>query len=182
MTDVCERRVVHCPEHEASHYLAGFVAEHQAVDGTVRLVVRLPVSIFVRGRAPIERRVVARLSLQSMSDRYPTFTIIWSPWGNSPSFEAAGVLAVEKQSRDDRFTLILSGQYEAFGMVDPMFDATRDHRIAQICAHDLLRSVAHSVENARAHTEAALAGHSRFLSRGRGPSSDLTHLATARSS
>ncbi len=67
-TDICERRVVHCPEHEASHYLTAFVAEHQAGDGTVRLAFRLP-SAYLRTAG---RRSNAALSLQSMNDLYPS--------------------------------------------------------------------------------------------------------------
>jgi hypothetical protein len=55
MTDVCERPVVHCPNHKASHYLAAFVADHQVDDGTVRIVLRRP----IRRSSIHGRRVVA---------------------------------------------------------------------------------------------------------------------------
>jgi hypothetical protein len=45
MTQISERLVVHCPDHEASHYVAAFVAEHRAGDGTVRIALRLPISV-----------------------------------------------------------------------------------------------------------------------------------------
>jgi hypothetical protein len=62
MTTICERRVVHCPEHEASHYLAAFVDKHQAGDGTVRLVFHFAglhiCGLPDAGRTPRRRHVV----------------------------------------------------------------------------------------------------------------------------
>jgi hypothetical protein len=58
MTDVTERLVVHCPDHEASHYLTAFVADHQAGDGTVCIALRLRTSTLADRRPPIERRVI----------------------------------------------------------------------------------------------------------------------------
>ena len=43
VTDICERRVVNCPNHKASQYLAAFVAEHQVGDGTVHIALRRPI-------------------------------------------------------------------------------------------------------------------------------------------
>jgi len=122
----------------------------------------LPVCISADCRTPVERRVVATLSLQSMTELYPTFAValIWSPKGNSPSFESARALAVEKQSLDNRFALdIMKRSARSTRCSTPCVN----RQIAHICAHDLLRSVANFVEAARAHAEAALAGHSRFL-------------------
>jgi hypothetical protein len=161
MTQISERLVVHCPDHEASQYVAAFVAEHRAGDGTVHIPLRLPIVMSEDRRAPIERFVIATLySLQSVGDRHPTYSITWLPKGDGPSPEFAGELAVEKSPRDDCFGLILSGHYEPFGAVGAMFDPTRGRRIAHVSAHDLLRSIAGHVENAHAHNEAAHAGHS----------------------
>jgi hypothetical protein len=60
MTDICERRVVNCPNHKASKYLAAFVADHQVGDGTVHIALRR--LIFADRRRLTERPVVATLS------------------------------------------------------------------------------------------------------------------------
>ena len=68
MSDISERLVVHCPDREASRHLAAFVAEHNVGDGTLRIALRLPNSMFADRRALIERRVVATLyPLRSMA-------------------------------------------------------------------------------------------------------------------
>jgi hypothetical protein len=102
----------------------------------------------------------ATLSLQSINDLYPTFAVIWLSKSNSPSLESAGVLAVEKQSRDDRFALILSGQYEMFRAVDSMFNATRGIR-------------------SRTYARTTCYAQSRILSKTRAPTRRLRSLATA---
>jgi hypothetical protein len=163
MTDVCERRVVHCPNHKASHYLAAFVADHQVDDGTVRIALRRPIRRFAHRRPLIERPVVATLSLQSMNDLYPIYSVTWLPKGNGPSPEFAGTLAVEKCRRDDCFSLILSGQYQPLGAVGATSEGTRGSRIAHVPARDVLRAIADYVTDACAHNEAALAGHSRYV-------------------
>jgi hypothetical protein len=53
MTDICDRRVVNCPNHKASKYLAAFVADHQVGDGTVHIALRRP--IFADRRRLTER-------------------------------------------------------------------------------------------------------------------------------
>jgi hypothetical protein len=65
----------------------------------------------------------------------------------------------------DRCGRFLSGQCDAFGVHDAIFCAARGRRIAQVSARDFLRSIAGSIENAHAHKEAVLAGHSRYLTR-----------------
>jgi hypothetical protein len=67
MTDICERRVVNCPNHKASKYLATFIADHQVGDGSVLIVLRRPT--FADRRRLTERPVVLTLSLQSRSGR-----------------------------------------------------------------------------------------------------------------
>src|SRR5450755_2570883 len=114
MTDICERRrVVHCPNHKASQYLAAFVADHQVGDGTLHIALRRP--IFADRRHLTERPVVATLSLQSADELYPAYAINWLPKGDGPSPEFSGTLTVEKCRRDDCFSLILSGQYTPLG-------------------------------------------------------------------
>lgn len=163
MSDISERLVVHCPDHEASRHLAAFISDHQADDGTVRIVLRLPIGTFVDRRALIERQVCATLyPLKSMSDPQPTYSVTWSPKGGGPFPEFAGALAVQKTARDDSFRLIVSGHYEPpFGAIGALIDATLGRRIAHASARDLLRSIADYVENACAHSGAARAGFSR---------------------
>jgi hypothetical protein len=163
MSDISERLVVHCPDHEASRHLAAFVSEHQLGDGTVRVALRLPLSKFADRRALIERRVVATLyPLRSITDPHPTYSVTWSPKGGGPFPQFAGALAVEKSPHDDCFGLLVSGHYDPpFGAVGAMFDDTLGRRIAHASARDLLRSIADYVENACAHTGAARAGFSR---------------------
>jgi hypothetical protein len=160
MTDIRERRIVQCPNHKASQYLAAFVADHQAGDGTVHIALRR--RIFADRRALNQRTVVATLSLQSTSERYPAYSVSWLPKGDGPSPEFAGTLTVERRRRDDCFGLILSGQYKPFGSATGVL---RGNRIARVPARDVLRAIADYVMDSCAHSEAALAGHSRFVSR-----------------
>ncbi len=167
MTDICERRVVHCPNPEASDYLAAFVADHHGVDGTVRL----PISRLSNRRPLIERHVVATVyPLKSIGSLHPTYSVTWLPKDGGPSPEFAGALAVVKSPCEDCFGLILTGHSKPRGAVDAMCDAIRGRRIARVSARNVLRAIATYVENARAHNEAALAGH--------GP---LTYLSVTRS-
>ncbi len=163
MSDISERIVVHCPDHEASRHLAAFVADHQIGDGTVRIALRLPVGLFADKRTLIERRVVATLfPLRSISDPLPTYSVTWAPQGGGPFPEFSGALAVEKSTTDDCFGLIVSGHYEPpFGAAGEIFDAALGRRIAHASARDLVRSIADYVENACAHNVAARAGYSR---------------------
>jgi hypothetical protein len=177
MTDFCERLVVHCPDQDASHYLAAFVAEHQVGDGTMRIALRLAIGRSADRRSLIERPVVATLySLQSINDPHPTYSITWLPKGDGPSPEFAGALAVESSLQDDCFSLILSGHYERFGGVGAMFGASRGRRIAHVSGRDVLRSIANQVENARAHNDAAHAGHNPLTYVPRGWGSRSTGL------
>jgi len=161
MTHICERLVVHCPDQDASRYLAAFVAEHQVGDGSVHIALRPAIVMSADRRSLIERRVVATLnSLQSINDPHPTYSVTWLPKGDGPSPEFAGALAVESSPQDDCFSLILSGDYEPFGGVGAMFGASRGRRIAHVSGRDVLRSIANQVETARAHNDAAHAGRS----------------------
>jgi hypothetical protein len=159
MTDICERRVVNCPNHKASQYLAAFVAEHHVGNGTVHIELRRP--IVADRRRLTERPVVATLSLQS-TKLYPTYAVSWLPKDGGPSPEFAGTLTVEKCRRDDCFGLILSGQYKPPAATT---GATRGNRIARVPARSVLRAIADYVLDRCAHDEAALAGHSRYVSR-----------------
>lgn len=161
MTHICERLVVHCPDQDASRYLAAFVAEHQVGDGSVHIALRPAIVMSADRRSLIERRVVATLnSLQSINDPHPTYSVTWLPKGDGPSPEFAGALAVESSPQDDCFSLILSGDYEPFGGVGAMFGASRGRRIAHVSGRDVLRSIANQVETARAHNDAAHGGRS----------------------
>jgi hypothetical protein len=130
MTDMRERRVVQCPNRKASHYLAALVAGHQAGDGSVRSALRRPISRCAHRRPPIERPVVATLTVQSTSDPYLTYSATWLPKGDglSPKFAA---LAVEKCPQNDRSGLILSGHEKPFSAVGARSDATSAGRIAR---------------------------------------------------
>jgi hypothetical protein len=163
MTEICERCVVACPEHKASHYLATFVADHRVGDGTVRFELRRPIIKFTDRRQVTERPLVATLSLQSMSDLDPTYCGTWMPKGDGPSPEFAGTLAVEKCRRDDCFRLILRGHYEPVSPIGVRSDAKVGSRTARVSARDVLRAIVRYVTDAYAHDEAALAGHRRYV-------------------
>ena len=96
-----------------------------------------------------------------MSEHYPAYAVSWLPKGGGPSPEFAGTLTVEKCRRDDCFGLILSGQYKALGAA---IGVTRGNRIARVPARGVLRAIADYVMDTCAHDEAALAGHSRYVS------------------
>jgi hypothetical protein len=158
MTDICERLVVHCPTHEASDYLAAFVADHKQGDGSVRITLRLPMSRLADRRSITERPAIGTFfSLKAISDRYPTYSVTWLPKGDGPSPEFAGALAVETVARDDCFGLILSGRCAPLGAAGAKCNAGR--RIAHVSPRAVLHAIANYVENAHAHNEAALAGH-----------------------
>jgi hypothetical protein len=129
----------------------------------MRVVLRLPVSMFADRRSLIERRVIATLfPLRSIDDPHPTYSVTWASKGGGPFPEFAGALAVEKSPSDDCFGLVVSGHYEPpYGVLAAMFDATLGRRIAHASARDLLRSIADYVENACAHRVAARAGFAR---------------------
>jgi hypothetical protein len=163
MSDISERLVVHCPDHEASRHLAEFIAHHRDADGKVRIALRLPIGLFADRRSLLERRVIATLyPLRSISDPHPTYSVTWSPQGGGPLPDFAGALAVEKSPADECFVLVVSGHYDPpFGPVGAMFDVALGRRIAHASARDLLRSIADYVENACAHQVAARAGYAR---------------------
>jgi len=106
VTDICERRVVNCPNHKASQYLAAFVAEHQIGDGTVHIALRRP--IFADRRRLTEPPVVATLSLQSTSGLYPAYAVSWLPKRGGPSPEVSSTVWLRSVGADC-FGLILSG-------------------------------------------------------------------------
>jgi hypothetical protein len=153
MTDICERRVVLCPEREAAHHLAAFVAAHRAGNGSLNIALRLPIKLFAAWKLPFERRGVASFySLQSAADPHPTYSVTWSSKNAGPHPEFAGALAVEKIPYHDCFGLILSGYYQPpFGMVGALIDAGLGVRIAAGTARDVLRSIAGYIEQASAH-------------------------------
>jgi len=152
MTNICERLVVHCPEREAAHRLAAFVAEHRDGDGFLSLPLRLPVTMFATWKVTFERRAVATVySLSSAGDSHPTYSVTWSSGDGGPFPEFAGALAVERSLLLDRFSLVLSGHYQPpFGAVGAVFDAGLGKRIAQGSVTGLLRSIADHVEHASA--------------------------------
>lgn len=161
MIDIYERRrVVHCPNHKASQYLAAFVADHQVGDGTVHIALRRP--LFADRRRLTGRPVVATLSLLSTGELYPAYSVSWLSRGDGPSPEFAGELSVEKGRRDDCFDLILRGKYKPLGASSGV---TGGNRVARAPAREVLRAIANYVMDRCAHDEAALAGHSRYVSR-----------------
>jgi hypothetical protein len=153
LTDISERRVVLCPEREAAHHLAAFVAAHRAGDGSLNIALRLPLKVFAAWKLPFERRGVASFyALQSIGDRHPTYSVTWASKDRGPYPEFAGALAVETSPYRDCFGLILSGHYQPpFGPVGALIDAGLGFHIAAGTARDLLRSIASYVEHAAAH-------------------------------
>ena len=148
MTDICERRVVHRIESDASQALAAFVAMHRAGDGSVRIALRLPVIMFAAWKSAIERRGVAEFfPLKSSGDRFPTYSVNWSARDGGPFPVFYGALAVEQLSSGDRIGLVLSGNYvPPFGRFGALFDAVVGHRIAHATARDLLSDIAACIE------------------------------------
>ncbi len=165
-SDVSERIAVDCPAREASDFLDAFIADHRSVDGTLRLTLRSPARKLTDRRQPAERPVVATIApLPSSGDPAQAYSITWSSAGDGPSPEFSGALAIEKARGDDSFGLILSGQYESAGADRLVPSATRGRRTARVSGRDVLRCIAEFVENARAHKDAAFAGHRRYVSR-----------------
>ena len=148
MTDISERRIVHCPNPQALEYLAAFVADHQNGAG--------------RACDPLTERpsVMALCLLKPSGDLHPTYSVTWSPGGGGRSAKFIGALAVVKSAGTDCFGLILSGHCAPPGAVGATRDATSGRRIARVSARNVLRIITDYIENARAHNEAALAGHS----------------------
>jgi hypothetical protein len=68
-------------------------------------------------------------------------------------------MAVERVPHDGCFGLLLCGRYEPFGAVDDAGEAVRGRRTAHVRAPDVLRVIVRYIEKARAHNQAALAGH-----------------------
>ncbi|MGD0471879.1 MAG: hypothetical protein ABSB70_01525 [Candidatus Velthaea sp.] len=152
MTDISERRVVLCPEREAAHQLAAFVAAHRAGDGSVNIALRLPLKVLAAWKLPFERRGVASFyALQSTGDRHPAYSVTRASKDHgSPEF--AGALAVESSPYRDCFSLVLAGRYQPpFGSVGALIDAGIGFRIAAGTARDLLRSIAGYIEHAARH-------------------------------
>jgi hypothetical protein len=92
---------------------------------------------------------------------YPAYSVSWLPKGGGPSPEFVGTLTVEKRRRDDCFGLILSGRYKPLGASSGV---ARGNRIARMPASGVLRPIADYVLETCAYDEAALAGHSRYVS------------------
>jgi hypothetical protein len=165
MTDISERLVVRCPNHEASDYLAAFVADHIQGDGSVRMKMRLPISRHSDRRPLAERAVVgAFCPLKASGVGFPSYSLSWLTKGDGPSPEFTGTLAIGQLMQDDSFGLILSGHCAPRGTAGAKSCAGR--RIARVSPRAVLELIAVYIENARAHNEAALAGHSplTFLS------------------
>jgi hypothetical protein len=159
MTDIRERRVVNCPNHKASKYMAAFVCRPSS---RRRYGAHRVAAADLCGSAPLtERPVVATLSLESMNQLYPACAVSWLPKVDGPSPEFVGTLMVEKCRRDDCFGLILRGQYTPLGAATSV---ARGNRVARVPARGVLRTIADYVLDRCAHDEAALAGHSRYVS------------------
>jgi hypothetical protein len=152
MSDISERRVVLCPEREAAHHLAAFIAAHRDVDGSLSIALRLPIKLFAAWTLPFARRGVASIySLQCAGDPHPTYSVTWSSKNGGPYPEFAGALAVETLPYRECFGLVLSGYYEPpFGSFGAFIDAGIGFRVAAGTARDLLCSIAGYVERAAA--------------------------------
>ncbi len=166
MSDFRERLVVLSRDNEATRNFAAFLSEQTAGDARIRVPLRLPVNVFSDRRALIERRVIATLlSVRSIDDASPAYSVAWTSQATQPFPHVTGALNVEKSPLDDRIVLLLNGhvgppseqQSESAGDVDSMLNL----RIAQAAARDLLRAIAEFIENAAAHNAAARAGHYR---------------------
>jgi hypothetical protein len=143
MIDISERRIVHCPNPQASDYLAAFVADHQPGAGRVC--------------DPLTdcTNVVASYPLKSAGNHYPTYSLTWSPEGGGRS----AAFVVVKSAGKDCFGLTLSGHCTLRGAVGATCDAASGRRIVRVSVRNVLRMITNYIENARAHNEAALAGH-----------------------
>ena len=150
--------MVHCPTLEASKYLAAFVADHTQSDGSVRMGLRLKIGKLLDRRPMGERPVFGTFyPLKAIGDRCPTYSVSWLPKGDGVSPEFAGALTVEEAAPDDYFRLVLSGDCAAIAKCGK---CNAGRGIAQTSPRAVLHAIAHYVENAHAHNEAALAGHS----------------------
>jgi len=148
VTDICERRVVHRIESDASDALAAFLAGHRAGDGSVRIALRLPVNLITAWKSAIEQHGVADFAaLRSSSEHFPTYSVTWSARDGGPFPVFAGALAVERLNNGDRVGLVLSGNYvPPFGRFGELFDAVIGRRIAHATARDLLNDIAAYIE------------------------------------
>jgi hypothetical protein len=148
MCEINERRIVHCPESEASHRLAEFVAERRLSDGSLNIALRLPTAMLATFKLPIERRGVASFySLQSAADPRPTYSVAWTSKGGWPFPDFAGALAVEQVLLPRCFGLVLRGYYQQpLAHAVPSWDSETDWRIAHGLTRELLRSIAEFVE------------------------------------
>ncbi len=149
MCEIRERRIVHCPEREASHRLAAFVAERRLGDGSLNIALRLPIEMLAAFKLPIERRGVASFySLQSAADPHPTYSVSWTSAGGWPFPDFAGALVVEQVLLPQCFGLVLRGYYQPPHIgVRPSLDPETAGRIAHGLTHELLRSIAEYIEN-----------------------------------
>ena len=163
-SDVSERIAVDCPAREAADFLDAFITDHRSVDGTLRLTLRSQARRLADRRQPTERPVVATISrLPSSGDPVQTYSITWLSTGDGPSPEFSGALAIEKARAEDGSGLVLSGRYESAEAGRTVSDATRGRRTARVSGRGVLRCIAEFVENARAHKDAAFAGHRRYI-------------------
>jgi hypothetical protein len=103
------------------------------------------------------------LLLKSSSDRDPAYSVVWLSQEDGPSQEFTGTLAVENGARDDRFSLILTGNYTTVDLSAARVADTRGTRTRRVSPSDVLRTITDYVNSACARNEAALAGHNRYL-------------------
>lgn len=156
MCEISERLIVHCPEGEASHHLAAFVAERRLGDGSLNIALHLPIGDLAAFKLPVERSGVASFySLGSAADPRPTYSVSWTSAGGWPFPDFAGALAVEQIPLPHCFGLLLRGYYQSpLAGVGPRSDPQTDERVAHGITHELLRSIAQYIENptaSRAH-------------------------------
>jgi hypothetical protein len=156
MSDI-NKRIVHCPFNEAANYLAAFMAQHRTGDGSAHIALRLPIGCFAERRSLVERRLCA--TLYPLRDTHQVCSVTWSLPGANEVPEFNGALVIEKHARDDRFGLLVCGNYELLPFPDTTCDATLFRRITQASARKLLRTISEFVERACAHSFAARAGY-----------------------
>jgi hypothetical protein len=149
MCEINERRIVHCPESEASQRLAAFVAERRLGDGSLNIAMRLPIAMLAAFKLPIERRGIASFyTLQSAADRRPTYSVSWTTKGGWPFSDFAGALAIEQVLLPQCIGLVLRGYYQPpHTHAGPSSDAETDWRVAHGLTRELLRSIAEYIEN-----------------------------------
>jgi hypothetical protein len=125
--------LVHGPDREASRYLAAFIAENVASDGTSRIALSLPINLFADRRAliaPSHRDVLPATLNQRISCDLLRYLVV-KRW---PVYQIRWRARRREVLHDDCFGLVISDHYEPpFGAVGALFDAV----LGQMIVHSL---------------------------------------------